>query len=514
MAEKKQDPLARANQAASAAVTGGTAPVMSDDLTFRTIGSYGLRAYSGWVREEFLPNLVGRQAARTYREMADNSATVGAVLFAIKQSMRQISWRVTPSSDLPEAHAAAEFVESCMDDMSHSWEDFVDEMLTMLQYGFAPHEIVYKRRLGRHPGNGPDGKPLPPSKFDDGRIGIRKLPIRGQDTIIKWFFSPDGGIEGMTQQPWVGQIVDIPIEKLLLFRPQAHKGNPEGRSILRTAYRPWYFMTRLEEQESIMYERFSGFPVLRVPMQLFEAAQSGDQLAIAQINQYKKIVSNIRVDEQMGLLLPSNPYTNPDGTPSNVLQYGFEMVSPSGGRAASSADTAINRYKLDIMTSMLADYLTLGHSARGTQSLAVTKVDLFFQAVEGWVQSAAAVLNTYLIPRLWDLNNMDFEVMPQIEPDMPQRVDLDALSNFVLRLSQAGATLFPDEELENYLRDVAGMPDMMTGEDIEPDQLVPQEGDEPNQDLQKKIAGALAKRMFRHGLMTMTKKHGRVRKAA
>jgi len=32
---------------------------------------------------------------------------------------------------------------------SHTWEDFVVEALSMLGYGFAPHEIVYKRRLGR-----------------------------------------------------------------------------------------------------------------------------------------------------------------------------------------------------------------------------------------------------------------------------------------------------------------------------------------------------------------------------
>lgn len=482
--------------------TGGSAPVMSADLTFKSVGSSGLRAYSGWVREEFLPQLVGRQAARTYREMLDNCATVGAINFAIQQSMRQVEWRVEPFDDTPESHAGAEFVESCMDDLSHTWSDFVAEMLSMLPYGFAPHEIVYKRRLGRYPGNGPDGKPLPKSKFKDGHIGLRKLPIRGQDTVIKWFFGDDGDIEGMTQQPWVGPIVDIPIEKLLLFRPKAHKNNPEGYSILRTSYRPWYFLKRLEEQEAIMFERFSGFPVITVPSQLMEAAAAGDANAVSQLSQYKRIVTNIRVDEQMGLVLPSNTWLSADGSPSNVPQYDFKLVSPSQGRAAASADTAIARYKLDIMTSVLADFLTLGHSSRGTQSLADTKVDLFFQAVEGWLQSAADVLNDHLIPRLWELNNFDMERMPRFSPDMPQRVDLDGLSNFVLRLSQSGAQLFPDEALESYLRDVSGLPDAMEGEGIGPNDLQPGNGEEQNRELQTKIAGALAKRFVRHGLLT------------
>jgi hypothetical protein len=32
----------------------------------------------------------------------------------------------------------------------------------------------------------------------------------------------------VTQQPWIGPLVDIPIEKGLLFRAKPYKNNPEG----------------------------------------------------------------------------------------------------------------------------------------------------------------------------------------------------------------------------------------------------------------------------------------------
>jgi hypothetical protein len=32
--------------------------------------------------------------------------------------------------------------------MSHTFEDFITEALSMLGYGYSVHEIVYKRRLG------------------------------------------------------------------------------------------------------------------------------------------------------------------------------------------------------------------------------------------------------------------------------------------------------------------------------------------------------------------------------
>ena len=492
--------------------SGNIPPTMNSGLVFQTMGSNGLRQFSGWVREEFLPQLLGRQAARVYREMTDNSPTVGAILFAIQQSMRQCAWRVEPPADTPEAMFYAEFVESCMDDMSQPWSDFIGETFTMLNYGFAPHEIVYKRRAGRNPGM-LNGRDLAKSKYDDGLIGLRRLPLRGQDTVIKWFFNDDGETTGMTQQPWIGGLIDIPIEKMLLFRPNAHKNNPEGRSVLRNAYRPWYFIKRLEEQEAIMFERFSGFPVITVPMDLLERVAAGDPVSIAQLDTYKQIVSNVRIDEQMGAILPSVTYRNADGTMSNVLQYEFKLVSPQSGRASTSANESIERYKLDIMTSVLSDFLTLGHSSRGTQSLANTKVDLFFQGIEGWLQSNADVLNGYLLPRLWDLNGFDHDLMPHFVPDMPERVDLDVLSNFCLRMATAGMRLFPDEGTEEYLRDVSGLPEL-TPEQYQSMAAEAEQDDaaaagKSADEMKKSIAGMIARRFVRSGHLTIGKRKRR-----
>jgi hypothetical protein len=427
---------------------------MSSGMAFSDIGSGGLRQFSGWVREEYLQQLVGLQGARVYREMADGSPAVGSILFAIQQSIRKVEWRTQPKDDTPAAQEAADFAESLRFDMSHTWEDFIAEALSMLTYGFAPHEIVYKRRNGRGAVRGEPG-----SDFNDGKIGIRRLPLRGQDTVFKWFFDENGVITGLTQQPWVGTLIDIPIEKLLLFRPTVHKNNPEGRSILRTAYRPWYFTKRIEELEAIMIERFGGLPVLYLPSQLMEAANGGDAVATQVMTEYKKMVRNVRIDEQMGLVLPSDVYQGPTG-PSAVRMFEFQLVTPNGGRGSVNPEPVIERYKLEILTSVLADFLTLGHSSRGTQSLAISKVDMFYQAVEGWLNSIASVLNRFMLPRLWRLNGMDLKLLPEWVPDLAQRIDLDALGTYVLSLAQAGMTMFPDEELENYLRDAAGMPDI------------------------------------------------------
>jgi hypothetical protein len=285
-------------------------------------------------------------------------------------------------------------------------------------------------------------------KFNDGLIGWSRLPIISQDTILKWFFDEKGEILGLTQQPWIGQLVDIPIEKAMLFRPIHHKNNPEGRSVLRNAYRPYYFIKRLEEGEAIHLERMAGNVVVRVPSSLLDEAKAGNPDSMAAVNMYKLMATRSRTDEQMGIMIPSDPYVRPDGRVTHVPMFSYEYVVPTGGSRTTNADTPIVRHKLDILTSVLADFVAMGHTSRGAQNLGDTKVDLFMQAVEGWLDDVAAVINKTGLTRLWQLNGMDDNLMPEFIPDMAQQIDLDILSNFILRLSQSGVQMFPDEDLK------------------------------------------------------------------
>jgi hypothetical protein len=424
------------------------------------VGSTGLRAYSGYVREEILTQLLGREAQRAYREMLDNSSVVGSIMFAITQAMRRVTWRVEPVNDSSKAKEMAEFVESLMDDMSHTWDDFITESLSMLGYGFAVHELVYKRR------NGPSfSDNVPTSKHNDGYIGWRRLPGRGQDTIIKWFFNEAGSASGVTQQPYIGPLIDMPIEKFLLFRTSSVKNSPEGRSILRNAYRAYFFIKRLEEQEAISVERLNGYPVVSIPSELIDRALStanglpADPQASAAYAYYKRLATNIRVDEQMGAVLPSDVWKAEDGKPSQARMFELRFLTPEHAVAKSDTDKIITRYKVDILMTVLADFIQMGHEVRGTNNLAVTKVDMFYQAIEGWLNNHAAVLNRYALPRLWKLNGFDPNLMPEFKPDMAQRLDLDSLGAYVANMAAAGMPLFPDEDLQTFLREAGGMPE-------------------------------------------------------
>ena len=238
-----------------------TRPTSTD---FMEIGSSGLVQYGGRVEEDFLRQLQGKRGTAIYREMAENHPLIGAILHSVETLFRGVDWQAKPSDqNNQQSIDQAEFVSECLNDMSHTWTDTVTGILTMLTYGFSFNEIVYKRRLG--PAD--DGTH---SRYADGKIGWRKLPIRAHDTIERWRFDENGGIEGVTQMnPISGQgEVFIPIERGLLFRTSTKLNNPKGRSILRSAYTSWYYQKRIQTIEAIGIERdLAGLPVALVPPQ-------------------------------------------------------------------------------------------------------------------------------------------------------------------------------------------------------------------------------------------------------
>ena len=227
----------------------------------KEIGRIGQRRYGGTIYEEFLHELRGTRGIEVYREMSENDDVVGAILFAIEMLVRQCDWNVEPGGDTAKDKEAAEFVESCMHDMQDTWTDTISEILSFLTYGWSFHEIVYKRRMGN------TKNPTTKSKYTDGLIGWKKLPIRAQETLYRWEYDNEDNLLGMTQMPPPDfGTYTIPMSKALLFRTKSRKNNPEGRSILRNAYRSWYFKRRIQEIEGIGIERdLAGLPVMHAP---------------------------------------------------------------------------------------------------------------------------------------------------------------------------------------------------------------------------------------------------------
>lgn len=409
------------------------------------LGRTGLEEYSGHIYEEFLPQLQGIRGVRTYKEMASNDPVINSILFAIEMLIRQVDWKVEPAGTNKAEIEAADFLESCMNDMSMTWQDTISEILSMLTFGWSYHEVVYKRRLGYR--DNPDEA----SNFNDGRLGWAKMPIRAQETLYEWRYDDNGRLLGMAQQPPpYFKILNIPLKKSLLFRTKVRKGNPEGRSILRGAYRAWYFKKNIETIEGIGIERdLAGLPMAWVPPELLEPSASADQKAI--LNEIKNIVRNVRRDEQEGIVFPL--VYDDDG---NKL-YEFSLLS-AGGKRQFDTDKVIQRYDSRIAMTVLADFILLGHEKVGSFALSSDKTNLFGVALGAWLDSIAEVFNRNAVPILFKLNGLGTENLPKIIHGDIESVPLDELGNYIQKLANAGFPLFPNKELEDTLLRFANLP--------------------------------------------------------
>jgi len=413
------------------------------------LGNTGLRRWGGYVDDEFLPALRGRKSIAVYREMSLNDPIIGSLLWAIDKLLRNVTWRVDPASSSFEDQQAAWFVEQCMDDMSHTWDDMVSEVLSMLVYGWSWHEVVYKRRIGQVRSSSLR------SKYTDGLIGWRKVPIRAQETLLRWEFDDEGGIQAMTQlAPPDYKQVTIPIRKSLLFRTALHKGSPEGLSILRNAYRPWFFKKRIEEIEAIGIERdLAGMPIAKVPVELFNAPPGSRDYQTLQ--SFKKMVRSIRRDEQEGIVMPMS-YTTPS-TGQGQPEYDFSLLA-SGGSRTFDTNAIIERYEQRILMTVLADFILVGHEGTGSYALHTDKTGIFRSSLNSFATAIANVFNRHEIPRLFALNGWKLQQLPQIKPSDVDAPDLTELGSFMAEMTQAGAQFFPDPDLENFLRKAAKLP--------------------------------------------------------
>jgi len=395
---------------------------------FGEIGRAGLKEARGYIFEEFLTELNSPQKRyKLFNEMRQNSPIVAAMLSAIELSVKGVEWHVEGEDE------RTEFVEGAFDDMSHSRAEHISEALTMLAFGFAPFEIVYKRRSGENA--------EVPSKFNDGKIGWRKFAFRSQDSLRNWDIDQEtGSLHGMYQQAWNDyKLRHIPIEKMLIYRTTSELGNPEGRSLLRPAYVPYYYVKNLQAVEAIGAERdLAGLPVIKMPEQANTDTGSTD-LANAE-----QIVRRVRQDEQAGAVIP--------------FGWEFTLLSSPGSKQVDIG-AMIERYEKRMAMVVMAQFLMLGMDKVGSYSLSKDHSDFFLMSIGAIADIIAETFNKYAIPRLLKLNGMSTIDAPKLTHGTPSEPDVTVIGEFLSKMASAGFIL-PDDEFEKWLRGLVNAPEL------------------------------------------------------
>lgn len=433
---------------------------LSEELGKIEIGIGGTNTKDGTIRaDEFIPELRGKRAIKKYREMRDNDSTVGAIMYATEQVLRDVDYYVEPANDTPEAQREADFVKSVLEDMEHTLDDHIAEALSHLTFGFSLFEVVYKRRRG------PDfrsGKKH--SKYTDGRIGVRKLASRAQWTIERFDVDKTtGDVLGVRQEQSFGsKSIYIPSTKLVHYRTTNTNNDPSGRSILRNAYSSYQYLKNLQNVEAVAVEReLHGIPVGRISAEYLSPDATADQAAVR--SQMEKVLRDLKFNEQGYALLPSDVYRDADGRPTNQRIVDIELISSNGTRNID-IHPIIQRYQHDIARSVMAEFLMLGAGQNGSYALSKSKTDLFLRSMESYINSIFDVLNKQLIETLWQINGLNYDLMPKVCAGDVAPHDLRELGAYLRNLNGANIDLSGQKDIVNALLHNAELPTLKDDE--------------------------------------------------
>ncbi len=390
----------------------GRKPKLEEEL-----GESGTYFYSGsLVDTDYNQELTGYKALKTYDEMRKSDGIIGAMLLACELPIRAATFYIEPASDDKKDLEIAEFLEyNLFRGMSITWDDFLRQALLMLPFGFYPFEKVYKiiEYNGRQ------------------YIGWKKFAPRLPETVFAW--KNENGEDGIVQMLNNGKRVFIPIEKLLIFTFRKEGDNWQGTSILRNAYRSWFFKQHIEKINAIALERQGvGIPEATLPPNHTKE----------DVDKAKEILKNLRANEKAFLIKPA----------------GWEIkFMDMGGNSVINPMPSIIRYNREMLTSILAQFLDLGSTSTGSRALSVDQTTTFHNNLTAIAKQICDVINNYAIKQLVDFN-FEVEKYPELKFTHIGRVDYQELATSLQSLALAGI-ITPSPELEDYVRDNMGLPD-------------------------------------------------------
>ncbi|RWB67558.1 hypothetical protein [Mesorhizobium sp.] len=418
-----------------------------------TAGVPGFAHFGGFIASQERRNeVVGPQKWVTFSDIATNFSIVASGIRHFLGLIARTEWTVEPagSEDDPEefksaAKEAADFVESCLHDMSTPWSR-VTRRASMYRFrGFDIQEWTAKRR-------------------QDGRIGMLNVAPRPCHTIDRWELTEMGEVLGMWQaNPNTGQYLFLPRSKVMYVVDDALTDSPDGLGLLRHLVEPAERLKEYLRLEGIGYQRdLRGIPVGKAPISALNAAVKDGKLTKEQsqllLDAMTDLVKMQAKTHDTGVILDSKTYESQtaDGvTVSSVPQWAIDLVT-GNATGIDSLGNAINRVNREMARILGVEQLMLGEGV-GTRSLSEDKTSNFFLQVEGALADIAESGEKDFIGPLWTLNGFDDALKPTLKYEAVQFKDVAKITAALRDMATAGAVLAPNDPAINDVRDLLGV---------------------------------------------------------
>lgn len=386
------------------------------------VGVRGLRHAAGQVQEEWQQEFrTWSRAYKLYLEMRDYYV-IATMLDAIKLPLLKAPILTEPAeAQTPGDIAAADWLFDTLHRMNkQAWSSHVEDMLSAIEFGWALGEIILEKRA-------------------DGRMWLRNIDPRGQETLDRWTFDnqhTDEVTEMIQRDPNTNEIIPIPISKCVHVTFRGRKGNPEGHSILISLYWPYRQCRDFEIYEGIGIERdVGGMPIAELP--------EGD-IGDTDMDDLEEALKGMRRDENEYLITPPGVKVNPYGSSNKMYDIG----------------ATIERKKKEILMRLFAQFLMLGMEKVGTQALVQGSQDFFNLALGAVQEQVLDAWNNQLVPYLFAFNTFaGMTDYPKLIWTPPGKLDISGIIN-TLNVSVGAKVFTPTDIDEDHLREIMDWPEL------------------------------------------------------
>jgi hypothetical protein len=303
---------------------------------------------------------------------------------------------------------------------------------------------------------------------EDGKVHLRKLAPRLPRTIMRWKVDENGGFAGIQQGAITGsgfKTVDIDAEKLLLLVNEQEGSNFRGISVLRRAYKHYFYKDHMYRIDAIANEKRTVGVDRGVIKAGATAGMSADEVQTFR-NTIERALMTLHAHEKNYIVESEDSF-----------EYKLETGGARGNANAIMA--SIEHHDWHILRSVIAEFIGMGTGSTGSRAMHRDKTSFFLMALEAVSDNIREAMTAYLL-RPWVAYNWNVKNFPRMRYSKLDTRDTAALAQSVNQLVSVGA-LTAGEDTERELRAQLDLPEETSPyEADEPDtpEMQPEEGDE------------------------------------
>ncbi len=375
---------------------------------FTEHGTTWTEILSWMITEDYNSDLQFPQSITVFDEMRKSDATTIAVLRAIKNPLTSAKWQIQSWWEEKQDIIISDFVKKNLFE-NIKFKNFLKESLGYLDFGFYYFEKNFK--IVDWMIEWKEFAPRVPRAHDLWEIKWKPWRDWHPAWVTQEIFTTD---EDEDKDKKSLKTLEIPWGKLILFTNDQEWNNYEWVSILRNAYKHYFYKDLAYKVSSIASERFGVWiPIAKVKGSISSTSKK----------KLKELLRNIRSNEQSYWIIPDDVEE-------------LKIMTPEGTWVKDITKDIVDHHDMKIYDAILAWFLNLTTWDWWSNALSKDQSSFFLRWLQGIADYRTENLNDH-IKELVDLNFSNVENYPKLTVSDIWSISMDEIIKAITELNTA-----------------------------------------------------------------------------